>query len=639
MVAAVRLLSTACLALFLTTACDLPRARQHENYPLPLPAATVMQLNNGDAVVSYLRQRDADAALCDPMATGPHVVLMTDRHIEDLVDGIGRGARPSKWAECIHSMLGKMPDPLAAVLLDRVLHQYVLRIAYPELERDPAIMQQLEIIRRVYAERQTGKNASEAGRNATLVALRELDETMLSAFGRQARDAALTVLFLEQGLRPDGRPVTIEGLDELAAMGAEEELRIYSRRIPDPALRTEAARRLVRVRISTSPFAELRNDAQAVEDRVMALGRNPVALSANRPTGVDFDASSMPVRGISIRQDLRAQNARLASWRDRRGNVSVVPAIDLRPVLSFTVPGFSAPLRLCAPAEDLRVEPCVDPRELSIGLSFAQIEADGRFRIAEQIDMSQVYALAQSGPGFRIPILLNGEPLVDALWEVDFSNTGPAVFAPGYGEAGAPVSLVVNAMDPRFHHYVVNAYGRDFHMIVEPGEEATFGVITAGGDGRPGDRGQDGYAGNNGNSGSGASCPNTQGTNGTNGTDGGPGGPGGPGGNGGPGGFVDGKLMCDPARCHVLAQQVRATLAAPGGNRGQGGNGGSGGQGGNGGSGGSSTTCYDDQNQSYTVNGGSDGQSGNRGTDGPRGADGMPGQPGRVVLDVQAVQG
>jgi hypothetical protein len=625
-------------SLLILAACDLPRARRHENFSLPLPAAQVTQYNSGDAVVSYLRQRDADPSICDPVANGPHVVLQSDRDLEDLVDGIGRGARPGKWAECIHRMLGKMPDPAAAVLLDRVLHQYVQRIAYPNLEGDAPIMQQLEILRRVYTDRQPGKDPSEAGRNTTLLMLRQLDESTLSPFGRQARDAALTVLYLERGLLPDGRPVTIENLDELVSMQAEEELRIYARRIPDETLRREAQRRLIRVRIARSPFAELREDAAAVEERVMALGRNPVSLTSNRPTEVDFDASRMPVRGIAVVQDVLSQRARLVSWRDRRDNVSVVPAIDLRPVLAFTVPSFSAPLRLCAPAEELRVDPCVDPSELSIGLPFARIEADGHFRLAEHLDMAQVFHIAETGPGFRIPIVLAGEPLVDALWDVDFSTTGNAVFeGGGYGAPGPTVSLVVDATDPRFHHYVIEAVGREFHAVIEPGEMGYFAVVAAGGDGQPGARGQDGYDGQDGQDGQDASCPNSQGTNGSNGTDGGPGGPGGPGGNGGQGGFVDAKLICTQPRCAELVAELRPTLAAPGGAPGAGGMGGRGGDGGDGGDGGSSTTCYDDNNVSYTVNGGSDGADGNDGPNGPPGPDGLPGPPGRVVLDVQAV--
>jgi hypothetical protein len=632
-----RLPAIVCLVLSTASACGLPRARQHQNHPLPLPADQVQSLNTGDAVVSYLRQRDADPAICNPVAAGPHVVLQTPRDIEDLVDGIGRGARPGKWADCVLQMLGKMPDPLAAVLLDRLLHQYVLRIAYPSLEGDAPVMQQLEILRRVYTERQPGKDASRAGRDATLAALHGLDETTLSAFGRQARDGALTILFLEQGLLPDGTPVSVESLDELLSMGAEEELRIYARRIPDPALRTEAARRLVRLRIASSPFAELRQDAAAVETRVMAMGRNPVPLSVNRPTEVDFDASAMPVRGISILQDVGSQTARLASWRDRRDNVSVVPAIDLRPVLSFTIPSFSAPLRLCAPAEELRVEPCVEARELSLGLPFAQLEDDGRFRLAGQIDMAQVLSLAESGPGFRIPIVLGGEPLVDAIWDVDYATTGNAVFSPGYGAEGPTVSLVVDATDTRFHHYVIRAYEREYHAVVEPGEMGYFAVVAAGGDGVPGARGQDGYDGSDGANGSNASCPNSSGGNGQNGSDGGPGGPGGPGGNGGPGGFLDAKLLCDPARCQALAAELHATLAAPGGSAGAGGAGGAGGRGGDGGSGGSSASCTDDEGQSYTVSGGSDGADGHDGPPGPRGPDGYPGPPGRVALDVQAI--
>ena len=116
------------LALALCAGC-YPSARHHQNYAPPLNASRVAQLNTGDAVVSYLRQRDANPSICVPSETQPHVILNHGRELEDLIDGVGRGARLDKWEACVHGILGALPPALAQVAVDRLLERYVERIA------------------------------------------------------------------------------------------------------------------------------------------------------------------------------------------------------------------------------------------------------------------------------------------------------------------------------------------------------------------------------------------------------------------------------------------------------------------------------------------------------------------------------
>ncbi|HBQ16409.1 MAG TPA: hypothetical protein DEF51_36520 [Myxococcales bacterium] len=255
--------AAAIVSLALLSACH-PRVRRHENYRLPMSEQTVARIASGDGLVSYLRQADADPAVCAPREYGPYVVLPNQRELEDLVDGIGRGVRVEPWEACVQALLRVLPPSLGAHVVNRLLERYAERIAYSELERDGEILAQLDAIRRLYDERPAGTSPS-----PELIA--EIEDRLRAAAphtthtGSQYHAALMSVLYLEHGLTPSGAPITEAALDRLVEESDEGSLVVYSRRLPDPALREEARRRLVRVRIRLSEFTELRAQAAEVD--------------------------------------------------------------------------------------------------------------------------------------------------------------------------------------------------------------------------------------------------------------------------------------------------------------------------------------------------------------------------------------
>ncbi|HJL14982.1 MAG TPA: hypothetical protein RMH99_04960, partial [Sandaracinaceae bacterium LLY-WYZ-13_1] len=504
-------LSVAIVALVLG-GC-LPRARHHTNHPLPMTAQRLASINSGDAVVSYLRQRDADPRVCVPDSTAPHVVLPNPRDLEDLVDGVGRGARLDKWEACVRGLLGVLPPDLASVVVARILERYAERILYPGLEGDGVLLAQIDTLRRLYDERPPGRDPTEEA-VATLVARLEDREAEASHTGRQYRDALLSVLYLERGLTPDGRPVSVEALDALARDGDEGALLVYSRRIPDPRLRQEARRRLVQVRIRTSPFDSVRANAAEVLARVLRDGRNAVPLPSP-PSSATVDPNAFPFRGLVVTQDVGAQRARLLSYVDDERNTSVVPPIELRGVVRFDVEGYARPLTLCASPEELDPTPCVAASEIGLGVPIATVEGDGRFRFLETISTAQVLELVARGEDeLVLPILFRGEPLTEARWPMRFHVSGPLLFQPGHGMPGTSVQVEVDGTGANVIA-TVRARSRRYRAVLEPSRLRELRVVAAGGDGRPGEPGRDGAPGQDGRNGRDASCPNTPGTDGT----------------------------------------------------------------------------------------------------------------------------
>lgn len=600
----------------------MPQARRHVNYPLPLTGERTAEINTGDAVVSYLRQRDADPAICNPTGLGSHTSLTTSRDLEDLVDGVGRGVHLDKWETCIQGLLQSAPPPLATVIVNRILERYVERITYPRLDADPALLAQIESVRRLYDQRPTGRDASPETIDELIEVLRA-EEADTGRTGLEYRNRLLSVLYLERGLLPDGRAVSVADLDRMFQEGEEEPLLLYSRRMPDEGLRTDARRRLVRLRIQSSEYEELREYAEVVEARVMAEGRMVVSPpEAGRR--VRFIPEGFAFRGLVVEQQVREQIARLLSFRESEENVSVVPAVDLRGHLLFQVNDFARPITLCASPDDFEVSPCIDAGEVGIGVPFAMLESNGQFRFAETIAMDQVLDLAREDE-FVLPILFRGQQVAEARWGMRFRTTGPIAFQPGYGEPGPEVHVDVDATGANVIYTI--GTNQPLYVVLDRDGLGGFGVVAAGGDGHPGEPGATGTPGRAGRAGRNASCSQGGATDGTDGGNGGPGGHGGPAGDGGSGGFIIATLRCRGARCGALRRDLAGTLAAPGGAAGVGGAAGRGGRAGPGGSGGASTTC-----NGVSLEAGRRGRDGVRGPDGRSGPGGRPGRRGRVSI-------
>ncbi len=622
--------AAAIVSLALLSACH-PRVRRHENYRLPMSEQTVARIASGDGLVSYLRQADADPAVCAPREYGPYVVLPNQRELEDLVDGIGRGVRVEPWEACVQALLRVLPPSLGAHVVNRLLERYAERIAYSELERDGEILAQLDAIRRLYDERPAGTSPS-----PELIA--EIEDRLRAAAphtthtGSQYHAALMSVLYLEHGLTPSGAPITEAALDRLVEESDEGSLVVYSRRLPDPALREEARRRLVRVRIRLSEFTELRAQAAEVEARVLATGRNALQLEGP-PTLAQLDEPAFPVLGLVLRQDVSAQQATLLGYRAREEEAGPVPALDLRGLVRFRVPGFARPVSVCAPPEALDPSPCIDPAEMGLGVDFVTQGQDGRFHFAERVPIDTVLDLARGGDSLALPILFRGGEVARTAWALRFRTDGALVFQPGYGAPGPRVEVSVDATGANVI-VAASSGGAPRYAVVEPEALDAFRVLAAGGSGSPGQDGPAGAGGRDGESGRNASCPNTAATAGQAGGPGGNGGAGGPGGDGGPGGVLVVRGLCKPEDCAQMQQTLEATMRAPGGAAGPGGRGGAGGAGGRGGRGGSAATCGEGDEQ-VELPAGQDGADGVDGAPGPDGPDGRPGGPGRVQITVR----
>lgn len=605
-----------------------PTARLHRNYALPMTAARLARINNGDALVSYLRQRDANPAVCVPSPSHPHVRLHSRRELEDAVDGIGRGVRVEKWASCMSGLLRTLPAPLARVVVDRLLERYAERIVYPRLDRDRELRAQVAALRRVYEERPHDRRPSDEG-VARVLALIDRHANSLSRSGARYATALRDTLQLERGLLPDGTRITVEVLDRALEAQDERTLRTYSRRLPDPQLRYEARHRLVRLRVRRSPFHELRARETEVVARVLRHGRNVVTLAA-APPRVSLDLAHLPARGLVVVQDVGRQRARLLSFRGSESNISVVPPIDLRGLVHFEVSGFSRPLTVCARPDELDPSPCIDPRELSLGTPFASMDGEGRFRFREALPATQVLELARYGDHLPLPILFRGEHVAEARWPMRFRTTGPLVLAPAaFGAPGPQVDVEIDATGANVVA-TVRSEGVTYFAVGEHDRIGELGVIAAGGEGAPGQPGVDGAPGAPGTDGQDASCPSTPASDGGPGGAGGPGGNGGPGGDGGPGGVIRVTLVCPAGQCGELQPAVEAAMGAPGGRGGRGGEGGRGGPGGHGGRGGNGASC-----NGVNFERGRDGAAGAPGPDGLPGPDGRHGPDGQVIIRVE----
>src|SRR4029079_7048122 len=83
-------------------------------------------------------------------------------------------------------------------------------------------------------------------------------------YARSRATAMLATLELERGLW-GRRIVDVALMEQLVADKSEAVLGWFAARLADPALRAEARRRVIRLRIAASPFSELRDDAAHVE--------------------------------------------------------------------------------------------------------------------------------------------------------------------------------------------------------------------------------------------------------------------------------------------------------------------------------------------------------------------------------------
>jgi hypothetical protein len=603
-------------------------------FPRPLTAADVAQLDSGAALITYLAQRDASPAVCDTRAAGPHVSRLDWNRSEAIVHGLVHGQiAPALWRRCVDAALvGGSPEDGAQLL--GAIARGIRDIATDgDVERSPSLQAYLATLQAAYLERPNGRDGEP--RMMTPI-FDELRERFLAArFGPVAARAVgelLAVVDLEHG-RYGGRPVDVATIDGIAARGDQALLRRFADRLPAPALRDEARRRLIRLAIAASPFEEVRADAAAVEARLMRDGVNRVSLAEHAAVRASLDVAKLPARGVLVRQDVLQQQATLLG--DVAGaEPSLLPPLSLTGALWVDVAGVSRPVTVCQAPRFTDPTPCVVADDVRIENSLLAAAHDGTFHFRDRASEAEVVALTGTLGAFPLSMEIGGQRLVTYSWPVRFERPADLVLA-GARARGPNLTATVTRASPSLFKLTVASGPDVYRAIVERTDLAGFHVVSRGARGRDGFPGSDGSDGTSGMDGTSASCPSFSGGSGSSGSRGGDGSDGGNGGDGGDGGDIQVDVDCGAGVCSVDDfTALRAVFRSEGGLGGRGGRGGRGGKGGRGGSGGRGTTCGNSHGSSRSLSGGSDGMSGSGGSDGHSGRDGARGRPGQVHIEV-----
>jgi len=421
---------------------------------------------------------------------------------------------------------------------------------------------------------------------------------------------------LQRGLWQGAR-VDVAMLDTLATAGNEVTLRRFQRRLPSAELREAAMRRIVRIHVALSPFAEVRDAGKAVEDTVLTAGINAVQLASHRVTKLWFEPSATARRGVVVHQDVWAQRSTLLGSSPDRRALSVVATLPLHGVLFAELADISHPVTTCASPSELDPSPCIADADLASTSKLVRVDRGTLVVTDEALSIADVMQLAGQ-PTFELGVSAGGTT-ASVTWPLQFAAPDRLVLA-GDAPAGRGPDLLVRIGAPakdRFS-FDVNVMGRDYIAIVEARDLPAFEIATVGGEGAHGSSGTSGSTGS-----SGSQC--------SDGGRGGDGGNGSPGGAGGRGGDIAIHLDCSGSTCTEIQHGVRPVIRSLGGPGGAGGSGGSGGSGGAGGSARMATTHVDADGHLVTDDQGcSAGATGSSGTDGSSGATGPSGEPGLV---------
>jgi hypothetical protein len=602
-------------------------------YPSPFTAQDMAKIGTGDALVHYLRQPGATAAVCDRKSDGPRFVGSRPEDFADLAGGlVGGDVRPDLWQRCAMLLLDTAPAEDASSLLDAMAHAYRKLASRGSVETDPADAAKLDALHAAFLLRRRGTAPHPGAVDADVAKLREaLAAGKLGPVAAKHGREVLATIDLEKGLW-DGAPLTAATLDALASKQDETALRRIALRVPDAALAQEARRRIVRLHIAASPSLDVRKHAADVEAAVLETGRNAIDTERHHPTAAWVDESHSRVKGIVVRQDVWKQTSTLLAYAGDKPGSQVLPSIDLRGAFYARVDGLKDPVTLCAPPDALDVAPCLLPKELHPTVPIVYVDPEGLLHFVERITTRDAMKLVYETPNLPLPVEVAGRPLLTLEWPIAFERPETLVFSgPGSGRGPDLRVTIQRRYSPRILFEVQSPDG-PLAGVLEAKDAEAFVIASRGGAGTMGTRGMDGSPGASGSAGSPASCPGSPGGNGGNGSPGGNGTAGGPGGPGGPGGDVSVDVACATGDCGAVVGLVRRMVQSQGGPGGAGGAGGNGGQGGAGGPGGSGTSCTDSQGHMTSVPGGSPGMQGSNGSPGARGSDGAPGAPGKVTV-------
>jgi hypothetical protein len=586
-------------------------------FPSPMTAGQMMQFDTGDALVAYLRQPDASTTACDLRAKGPHITGYSPDVRDALVDGFSDGKLPPDvFQGCAEAAFKSAPADQQVALLDAVVDAYAHLVDNSHLADDPPRAARLAVAARLYLDRRSGLDADPTVVAPIVDKLRDkLTNKKLSQIGAASARELVASADIERGVW-QGQPVTAAVLDALAADGNEMALARFAARLPQPELREQAARRIVRVHITLSAFDEVRGNAAAVEDAVVKDGHNRVTVADHPLVRAWYDATTVPVRGVVVRQNVWNQTATLLGVAPARPTVSVLPALTLRRNLWAELQQVSRPVTVCSPKRELDPTPCIEKTEVSVDNPFAYLDKGATFHFRDDIAESDIVPWAAQSE-FALPIAISKQPSVTVHWGLSFERPEALDFSGPIGSRGPDLDVHVTLSGA--NRYVFDVNGKS--AVVEAADLPSFHVASRGGAGETGTSGTDGSTGS-----SGSEC--------SDGGPGGSGGNGGDGGGGGDGGDVRLTIACGGRACDIAT--IERVVFSAGGIGGSGGAGGRGGAGGSGGSGRSARTHTDENGNTITDDPGcSAGSSGPSGSDGASGADGMPGNAGHVSVVVE----
>ncbi len=597
--------------------CATTTSQNH--YDLPLTQYQVAFIDRADALVAYLGQDDASASVCDPTASTRHLttldtspdVRFAPTLIKALLDGT---VAPAPCGRCIEAYLTHAAPDRADALLEALAPLYRKLLTDPRLETDPVVADRLSVLHRLYVERNPGLQGDPRRVEPMLGDLREAlaKSKTLGPVATRFGTELLAAVDLERG-QWQGKPVDLALMDSLVAQGVELTLKRFALRLPDPSLREEARRRIVRVHIARSPYPELRANAEAVEAAVLKDGFYAVSLGEHAVQHAALEDKG-PRRTVQVAQDLQTQSASLLSVSVADGNLTAMPELELRDMLSVTVLGFSRPIRMCGEPGELDVTPCFAASDVTSDNPLAFVDPGGTVRFRDALDFATELALARSTT-VSIPLRLGKASALELTWPLVFRRPDDLTFQAATGQRGPNVNVRVDRIGAdRWLFEASSPTWSHLSAIVENSDVSLFHTGSVGGTGPTGIGGMDGSDGSDG-----SEC--RDGSDGTNGSDGGPGG------QGGDGGDMHVTVACTTT-CPEALPLLRRVVISAGGDGGPGGRGGRAGRGGTGGSNRLENTDTGDRGCFQ----GSPGRDGLYGTDGPTGA---PGRPGTVRFDPQ----
>ena len=287
---------------------------------------------------------------------------------------------------------------MSASLMDDIGHRYKKVLLDSELDASPERQARLTSMQELYVDRDNGLDGHAAVLAPMFDDLRNaVAKKRLGPTATRFATELLAVVDLERGIY-EGRPVDVAAIDQIYAAKNERELEVFAQRLPNVTLRDEARRRIIRLHIAASPFAEVRAAAAAVEETLMQKGFNAVSLA-------EHAAARAFLRARERRQARRPRPAKrprpdgtLLGVKLDGGPVSVVPDVSLRGTFFAEVGGISRPITVCAPPKQLDPSPCIATGDIRSQQRVAYVDGDGALRFTDRLTMKDALDLAAGGP-------------------------------------------------------------------------------------------------------------------------------------------------------------------------------------------------------------------------------------------------